>query len=71
MSVTISIRVEEKTKDEIEELGYTPSEYIKTILKKELKMERRKRALERLKTKRLPPGGRTGTEITRKLRDSR
>jgi hypothetical protein len=36
MSVTISVRVPEDIKKQIEELGYTPSEYLRKILIKEL-----------------------------------
>jgi len=56
MSVIISVRVDEEVIRQIEELGYTPSEYIKKILIRELKKERSQNALAWLKTHRLPGG---------------
>ncbi len=40
MSVTISIRVDEEIKTEIEAMGYKPGEYMKNILIRELEKER-------------------------------
>lgn len=70
MSVTLSIRVDDKIKKEIEELGYNPSEYIEKILIRELKKERSRRALAWLEAHRLPPGGEPVEEEIRKDRDS-
>ena len=71
MSVTISIRVEDEIKQDIEELGYKPGEYLKKILKQELKKERSLRALGWIKKHRLEGEGRTAEEIIREDRDSR
>lgn len=71
MSVTISVRVDDKIKKEIEELGYNPSEYIRDILIKELKKERSRRALTWLEAHRLPPGEKSVEEEIREDRDSR
>ena len=71
MSVTISVRVDDEIKKEIEELGYTPSEYIKKILIQELKKERSRRAVAWLKTCRLPSGEKSVQEEIREDRDSR
>jgi hypothetical protein len=69
MSVTISIRVDDKVKKEIEELGYTPSEYIKKILIQELRKERSRRAVAWLKANRLPAGEKPVEEEIREDRD--
>ncbi len=71
MSVTISVRVDDEIKKEIEELGYNPSEYIRDILLKELRKERSRRALAWLEARRLPPGGKSVEEEIREDRDSR
>jgi predicted transcriptional regulator len=71
MSVTISIRVDDEVKKEIEELGYNPSEYIKKVLIRELKKERSRRALVWLEAHRFPPGEKSAEEEIRKDRDSR
>lgn len=71
MSVTLSIRVDDEVKKEIEELGYDPSEYVKKVLIKELKKERSRRALAWLEAHRLPPGKKSVEEEIRKERDSR
>lgn len=71
MSVTISIRVDDEVTKEIEELGYTPSEYIKKILIKELKRERSRRTLAWLKDHRLSAGKKPVEEEIREDRDAR
>ena len=71
MSVTISIRVDDEIKKEIEELGYTPSEYIRKILIRELKKEHSRRAVAWLKAHRLPAGEKPVEEEIREDRDSR
>jgi len=71
MSVTISVRVNDEVKKKIEELGYTPSEYIKKILIQELKKERSRRAMAWLKAHRLPSGEKSVEEEIREDRDSR
>ncbi|MEE8424044.1 MAG: hypothetical protein V3S49_05835 [Thermodesulfobacteriota bacterium] len=71
MSTTISVRVNEEIKKEIEELGHKPGEYIKMILENELQRERAKRALSWLKAHKLPPGKKTVAEEIRGDRDSR
>ncbi len=71
MSVTISVRVDDEIKKEIEELGYTPSEYIRKILIRELKKERSRRTLVWLEAHRLPSGEKSVEEEIREDRDSR
>lgn len=71
MSVTISVRVNEEIKKEIEELGYKPGEYIKMILENELQKERAKRAISWLKAHKLPSGKKTVAEEIKEDRDSR
>lgn len=71
MSVTISIRVDDDIKKQIEELGYTPSEYIRKILIQELKKEHSQRALVWLKTHRVQSGEKSVEEEIREDRDSR
>ncbi len=71
MSTTISVRVDEETKREIEEMGYKPGEYIKMILAHELRKEHAKRALTWLKTHKLSSGRKGVEEEIREDRDSR
>ena len=71
MSVTISIRVDDEVKKEIEELGHTPSEYLKNILIQELKKGRSRRALTWLRAQQLPSGEKSVEEEMREDRDSR
>lgn len=68
MSVTISVRVPEDIKKQIEELGYTPSEYLRRILIKELKKEQSLRAVEWLKTHQLPAGEKS---VEQEIREDR
>jgi hypothetical protein len=71
MSVTISIRVDEDIKQNIEALGYKPSDYLKKILIQELKKERSKKALAWFKKHRIKTKGNTAEELIRKDRDSK
>lgn len=71
MSVVISVRVDDNTRDIIEEMGFTPSEYIRMLLDRELKRERSKRTLEWLRKNRIPGTGLSSTEMIRRDRDSR
>jgi hypothetical protein len=71
MSVVISIRVAESVKEDIEKLGYSPAEYTKRVLLRELKRDRGKEAMEWLKKNRLPAGAKSTTEMIREDRDSR
>ena len=71
MSVTLFVRVDDEVKKEIEELGYTPSEYIRKILIRELKKEHSRRAMEWSKARRLPSGKKPVEEVIREDRDSR
>ena len=71
MSVTISIRVDDDIKQNIEDLGYKPGDYLKRILIKELKKEQAKKALLWLKKHRLESKGKTTEELIRKDRDSK
>ncbi len=70
MSATISVRVDEGVKKEIEELGYKPGEYLKMILENEPQKERAKRAISWLKAHKLPSGRKTVEEEIREDRDS-
>ena len=71
MSVTISLRVEDEIKQEIELLGYKPGEYLKKILIQELKKERSLRALAWIEKNKLKPKGKTAEQLIREDRDSR
>jgi hypothetical protein len=71
MSVTISIRVDDEIKRNIEELGYQPGEYLKKILIRELKKERARKTISWLKTHRLKTKGKPTEELIREDRDSR
>lgn len=71
MSVTISIRVEDDIRQDIEELGYKPGEYLKKILARELKRERSRRALTWLKDNRIKSKEKSAEELVREDRDSR
>ena len=71
MSEVISIRVDGDTKKKIIELGYNPSDFLKEILKKELKKERSERALRWIRDNRLPAGKRSTEKMIREDRDFR
>jgi hypothetical protein len=69
MSVTISIRIDEELRDSIEDMGFTPGEYLKMILIKELKKERSRRTLNWLKKNRLKGLARSSEDLIREDRD--
>jgi hypothetical protein len=69
MSVTISIRIDEDVRDSIEDLGFTPGEYLKMILIKELKKERARRTLEWLKKNRLKGLAKSSEDMIREDRE--
>ncbi|MEE9151186.1 MAG: antitoxin [Thermoplasmata archaeon] len=71
MSVTISIRVDDDIKKNIEELGYQPGEYLKKILIRELKKERSRNTISWLKKNRLKTKGKSTEDLIREDRDSR
>ena len=71
MSVTISIRIEEEVKTEIENMGYKPGEYVKMLLERDLSKERTRNALKWLKENMLPEGGENAEDMIRRDRDSR
>jgi len=71
MSVTISIRVDDEIKRNIEELGYQPGEYLKKILLRELKKERARKTISWLKAHRMKTKGKSAEELIRGDRDSR
>ena len=71
MSVTISIRVDDEVKENIEELGYKPGDYLKKILIQELKKEQSKKALVWLKNNKIKTKGKTAEELIRRDRDSK
>ena len=71
MSVTISIRVDDDIKRNIEELGYQPGEFLKKILIRELRKERSKKTLKWLNAHRLKVKGESSEKQIRRYRDSR
>ena len=71
MSKTLSVRVEDGVKEEIEALGYAPNAFLKEILLRELKKKRARRALSWLKKNRLEAGENSVEDIIREDRDSR
>jgi hypothetical protein len=71
MSVTISIRVDDEIKEEIEKLGYSPGDYLKKILIQRLKKERSLKVLAWIKDHRLKTKGKLAEELIREDRDSR
>ncbi|MDP7078739.1 MAG: hypothetical protein QF415_02530 [Candidatus Undinarchaeales archaeon] len=71
MSVTISVRVEDHIKREIEDLGYAPGEYLKLVLERELRRERSRKALVWIKKHRVPSKGELAEQLVRKARDMR
>lgn len=71
MSVTISVRVDEEIKKNIEELGYQPGEYLRKILIRELKKEQARNTISWLKKNRLKPKGKSTEDLIRKDRDTR
>ena len=71
MSVTISVRVDDEIKRNIEELGYQPGEYLKKILIRELKKERARKTLSWLKIHRMKALGKSTEELIRADRDLR
>ncbi len=70
MSVTISVRVEDHVKREIEELGYTPSEFLRHLLERELRRERSRKALAWINEHRIPLGGTPAKRLVREDRDT-
>ncbi len=71
MSVTISIRVDDEIKENIEQLGYKAGDYLKKILIRELKKEQSKKALSWLKKHKIKTRGKAAEELIRKDRDSK
>ncbi len=71
MSVTISVRVDDQVKEDIEKLGYTPGEFTKQALMNELERVKSGRALDWLKKNRIPGGDIPVEEMIRRDRDSR
>jgi len=71
MSVIVSIRIEDSIKRSIEDLGYTPGEYIKKILAQEINKEKARKTLEWLKEHRIKTKGEPSWKMIRKDRDSR
>ena len=69
MSEIISVRVDDDIKKEIEKMGYTPSEFVKAVILKEIKRERSKMALEWLKKNRIKGGKRPVEDNIREDRD--
>jgi hypothetical protein len=70
MSVTISIRVDERIIQTIEDLGYSPGEYLKNILMDQLKKEQAKSALNWLKKNKIKSKIKTSEELIRTDRDA-
>jgi len=70
VSVTISIRVDDAVKEEIESFGHNPSSYIKGILMRELKREHSRKALSWIREHQIEYSGETAEESIREDRDS-
>ncbi len=70
MSVTISVRVDDQVKADIEKLGYTPGEFTKQALLNELKRMKVRNAMDYFKENPLPPGDEPVEVMIRKDRDS-
>ena len=71
MSLTISVRVEDKIIQEIEGLGYKPGEYLKKILYKELQKEQAQKALTWLEKNKFKIIKNSAEELIREDRDSK
>lgn len=71
MSVTISVRVEDGVRREIEALGVTPGEFLRSALERELRRERSRRALAWLGEHRARHRGTSAEELVREDRDAR
>lgn len=69
MSEIISVRVDDDIKKEIESLGYTPSEFVKAIILREIRREKSKIALSWLKKNRLKRGKKLVEDQIREDRD--
>ena len=70
MSITISVRVEDQIKEDIEKLGYTPGDFTKRALMKELKRVKHQNAMDYFKENPLPPGEEPVEVMIRRDRDS-
>lgn len=71
MSVTLSIRVDEQVKHDIEILGYKPNEFMKRILYEGIRKERARKALSWLRQNRLKPLKKDSSQLIREDRDRR
>ncbi|MGA1819734.1 MAG: hypothetical protein ACMUHU_01865 [Thermoplasmatota archaeon] len=71
MSVTVSIRLDENEIEEIEKMGLKPGEFIKELVRKELRKRRALETLKWLRENRIDAPGPEGTQIIREWRDTR
>jgi len=71
VSTVVSIRIDDETVEDIEKMGYKPSEYLSMILENQMRLERRRRSLEWFRKNLFESDGTTGAEMIRKDRDSR
>ena len=71
MSVTVSVRLDENEIKAIEEMGLKPGEFIKELVRKELKKRRALDTLEWLRENLIDAPEPDSTQIIRELRDSR
>ena len=67
----MSVRIEEELKQQIEDLGYRPGEFIKQMLDREVKKAQSRRALEWIKDNRVPGGSKNTEDMIRRDRDMR
>lgn len=71
MSTVVSIRIDDETIEDIEKMGYRPSEYLSMLLDNQMRLERTRKSLEWFKRNMFESDGTTGAEMIRKDRDSR
>ncbi|MBN1539548.1 MAG: hypothetical protein JW939_05335 [Candidatus Thermoplasmatota archaeon] len=71
MSKTVSIRFEEEELEQIMKMGVNPSEFIRDVVKKELRKKRALETLKWLRENRIDAPGPDGTQIIREWRDTR
>lgn len=71
MGSVISIRVEDDVVADIERLGFKPGEYLKRILENEIRKDRSRLALGRLRARMAPKGPEPAQTLIRRDRDSR
>ena len=71
MSVTVSVRIDEEELEQIKEMGLNPSNFIRDLIRNELRKQRVRKTLRWLRENRIDAPGPESTEIIRELRDTR